>query len=134
VDRRDLRGGLCVHPVHARRDLAVGRGHPGPLLAPLLVLRWFDLSRGVRDLPTSSKALRAVGILFGLPQALFGLVSIAIGAGLTAWVVYNSFVERLPEYTGGFLTLGIGPALVAFGTVWVRSAFDRSDPRGRGGA
>jgi hypothetical protein len=38
-------------------------------------------------------------------------------------VLYNTLVERQPEYTGGLMTLGVGPALVLFGMTWLRSAF-----------
>ncbi|MDR0634193.1 MAG: hypothetical protein LBF91_04365 [Azoarcus sp.] len=58
-----------------------------------------------------------------MPKALLGLASIGIGLAIIAWVVYNSFVERLPQYSGGFLTFGIGTTLLLFGWAWLVSAF-----------
>ena len=57
-----------------------------------------------------------------------GLCSIIIGASIIVWVLYNIFIERLPEYSGprticgGF---GIGPSLCAYGMYLLRLAFNR---------
>ena len=65
------------------------------------------------------------GIFFGAPQALLGAISIVLGLSIAGWVLYNSFIERQSEYSGGFLTFGIAPALVLFGLYSVRVAFKR---------
>lgn len=44
---------------------------------------------------------------------------------MIGWVLYNTFIDRQPEYTGGFLTFGIGPILTLFGAFWIREAFTR---------
>ena len=61
----------------------------------------------------------------GLPQALFGIACAAIGIAIICWVLYNSFFERDPNYTGSFLTLGIGPVLTLFGIGLAVDAFSR---------
>lgn len=38
----------------------------------------------------------------------------ACGLAIIGWVIYNSLIRRLPEYTGGFLTFGLGPIMVFF--------------------
>lgn len=67
--------------------------------------------------------VRLLGFAMGMPQALFGVGVAIIGLGIIGWVLYNSFVERQEQYSGGFMTLGMGPVLVLFGTAWLRSAF-----------
>jgi hypothetical protein len=90
---------------------------------PLVVLYWIDLGRELRSTQRSGIFIRTLGIAIGVPQALFGIVCAGIGLSVVAWVLYNTFVERQPQYSGGFLTLGIGPALILFGVGWLRSAF-----------
>ena len=69
----------------------------------------------------------------GVPQALFGLLCAFSGMAIVVWVLYNTFVERQPQYTGGFMALGIGPALILFGLSWLVTAF-RHDPGKSDGA
>ncbi|MCC5811788.1 MAG: hypothetical protein JJU06_15565 [Ectothiorhodospiraceae bacterium] len=92
---------------------------------PVFILAWIDLGSALRSLDNPTALQRAAGVLFGVPQAVFGVVSIAIGLSIVCWVLYNSLVEEQPQYSGGFLTLGIGPALVIFGVYWARAAFKR---------
>lgn len=92
---------------------------------PFFVLSWIDLGQSLREVINPSRVTRTLGILFGVPQALLGLVSILFGSAIVVWVIYNSFVERQPQYSGGFLTLGIGPALALAGWYWLRQAFSR---------
>ena len=91
----------------------------------LSILYGMDLGQGVRDSENQSLMRRTVGIALGVPQALLGLTSIVIGGAIICWVLYNTFIERLPQYTGGFLTFGIGPALLAVGAGWLFYAFRR---------
>lgn len=99
------------------------------LLAFLLsVLYGLDLGQELRDMPNPGWFRRAAGLLFGVPQALLGLTCIVTGGAIVAWVLYNSLVERLPDYTGSFLTFGIGPLLMLAGFGWVRSAFITNKP------
>jgi hypothetical protein len=92
---------------------------------PLLVVTWFDLGRMLRSIPNPSPFVFSLGVFFGVPQAMFGLCALLVGMGIIAWVLYNSFIERLPQYSGGFLTLGIGPILIFFGVACLRQAFTR---------
>ena len=62
------------------------------------------------------------GWLLRVPAMVFGLVSCVIGLSITGWVLYNVFVERLPEYTGPgnvvalfFCGFGMALPMVAFG-------------------
>lgn len=58
-----------------------------------------------------------------LPSFIFGATSICIGIVIIGWVMYNVFIERLPEYTGYALlpSLGIGPVLVYWGYSNIKS-------------
>jgi hypothetical protein len=89
---------------------------------PLLVLAWVDLGRSLRQLQNPSRSVYFLGLVLSIPQILFAVLAILIGICLLGWVLYNSFITRLPEYNGGFLTFGIGPALIAFGVMWLRQA------------
>lgn len=92
---------------------------------PLMILTWVELGRAMRDSPAASRPLRILGILFGLPQALFGLLALIAGVAIIIWIIYNSLMARQPEYSGGIFTFGIGPALTLFGVYWIRDAFSR---------
>ena len=102
----------------------LGLGIPVGLV--LSVLYGLDLAQELRNAPDPSRMIRAAGLLMGVPQALFGLLCLLTGMGMVAWVLYNTFVERQPQYSGGFLALGAGPALVLFGLGWLASAFRRN--------
>jgi protein-S-isoprenylcysteine O-methyltransferase Ste14 len=93
---------------------------------PLLILSWVDLGRAIRGAENPTRLLLTLGVIFGLPQALLGIFAIICGVSIVGWVLYNSFVKRQSEYSGGFLTFGIGPALAVFGWLWLREAFVRS--------
>lgn len=95
---------------------------------PLSILYWIDLGQEIRNTQSSSTSLRILGILMGVPQALFGLLCVLIGLTIIVWVLYNSFVERQPQFTGSFLSFGIGPMLCLFGTAWLFRAF-RAQPK-----
>jgi hypothetical protein len=87
---------------------------------PFSILAFFDVGRSLRALPNPARLVRVIGIVCALPQALFALVAIALGVTLVVWVLYNSLVRHVPGYSGGFLTFGIGPALVLIGLGWLR--------------
>jgi hypothetical protein len=95
---------------------------------PLVILLWFDLGRELRTSPSSGRVGRIAGLLMGVPQALFGLVCATAGIAIVCWVLYNSFWKQDPNYTGGFLTFGVGPLLVLFGVGLALDAFRRSSP------
>lgn len=97
---------------------------------PLLIFSVFDLGRSLREVPNPSWLIRVLGILFAVPQALFALLTIAIGVSLLAWDLYNSIVRRVPEYSGGFLTFGIGPALILGGVGWLRQTIREARNKG----
>jgi len=95
---------------------------------PVLIVRMVDVGRGFREKPGFGRGARLLGRLLSVPQAMLGVASLLIGAAIIAWMLYNLFVERHPEFTGG-ISLGIGLALVIFGVLWVRQAPSRSGPR-----
>ena len=92
---------------------------------PLVILYWFDLGRELRSSP-ASRWQRLAGLLMGVPQALFGMVCAAAGIAIVCWVLYNSFWARDPDYSGGFLTFGVGPVLALVGAGFVMDAFRRA--------
>src|SRR5690606_18916109 len=86
---------------------------------PLILVAWVDVARTLSEVPAKSWGGRALRILTRGPQALFGLVTLLIGLAIIAWVLYNSFVERQPQYRGGFLTFGVSTLFVAMGWSWL---------------
>ena len=93
----------------------------------LSTLYAMDLGRQLRQSRSSSRTGRIFGTLLGLPQIFFGGLSVVMGFSLVIWVVYNSLIKRLPEYSGGFLTFGLGPLLILVGYKWVRGVFVKND-------
>jgi hypothetical protein len=90
---------------------------------PVVVLCGIEAGRTLRALPDVPASWKAIGILLSIPQAIFGLISVLLGLAIILWVAYNFLVERQPEFTGGVIpSTGIGPALVAAGWWWLRSA------------
>ena len=102
------------------------------LAAPMLVLLTIEMGKTLREAPEAPRALRAVGLILSIPQALFGFVAVALGVAITLWTAYNLLVERQPQFTGGLIpSLGIGPALALAGYWWMRTAFTRKRGSGR---
>ena len=101
-------------------------GFVGVVLAPLY---WIEFGQALRNAPAGSRVQRVVGVLMGVPQALFGIACIAIGLVLIGWILYNLFVERQPEFrmSGSLL---LPPLLVLFGAGWAGDAFRRRRPGG----
>lgn len=94
---------------------------------PLFILCWIDLGAAIRRIPEPGPLVRVMGLFFGAPQFLLGLLALLMGAALIGWVLYNTFIERLPSYTGRWFSFGFGPALVAGGWYWMRAAFRGSE-------
>lgn len=102
---------------------------PFLLALPLVVLYWLDLGQALRNDGVGSRLRRMVGIVMGVPQALLGLCCVLAGIAILVWQVYNTFIERRPDFQsnpGGWLF----PALLVFmGAGWLFGAF-RSDKPG----
>jgi hypothetical protein len=94
----------------------------------LSLLYCLDLGQALRGIRNPNRLQRVAGLLLSIPQALLGLACIGAGGAIVLWVLYNSLVTRLPEFSGIFLSFGIGPALVWVGSLWLRSAVSRSTP------
>jgi hypothetical protein len=58
-----------------------------------------------------------------LPIFVFGVVSVLIGVSVLAWVAYNVFWERQPEFQWG--SIGLQFTFIAFGWYLIRLALDR---------
>jgi hypothetical protein len=53
----------------------------------------------------------------------FGVLAVFLGLAIIAWVCYNEFIERLPQYDGFqcWEPFGIGPILVTIGWYWLKN-------------
>ncbi len=92
------------------------------VLLPLYVLYSKDALASigrVSNMPAHQSIV--VWVIACLPTLTFGLLAIAIGVSIVAWVVYNVLIERQPEYSGAFLGLGLGPGLLCFGLLLLKS-------------
>lgn len=94
---------------------------------PIFILSWIDLGYHLKELDNPSLLIKFIIIIFATPQALLGLVAFLSGASIIVWVIYNTFIETLPQYRGGILTFGLAPALLLFGLYWLRTAFSRDN-------
>lgn len=67
-------------------------------------------------------------------KGVLASLAIIIGASIIAWVLYNEFVERLPEYERPPLAgpLGLGPVMIGVGILWGRQCLRYFADRGRG--
>lgn len=88
-------------------------------------LYMLELRQALLEIEHAHWTVRGLRMLIALPQAIAGIVSLCLGVAIIGWVLYNSFVERVPEYSGGFLTFGISLVLVLFGFGLLRDAFSR---------
>lgn len=93
---------------------------------PLLILAWVDLGRALRISPDVPRLFFVPAVIFGIPQALFGMLAFVSGISIIAWVLYNSLVERQAEYSGGFLTFGFAPVIAIVGWFWLREALAKA--------
>jgi hypothetical protein len=97
------------------------------VLLPILALTGKDALVYLSENSKENQYLSiGVKVIAGVPVIIFGALSLIIGISIIIWVIFNLFVERLPEFTGGmFSGLGIGPALIYFGisslkTIWIK--------------
>ncbi|MGN6150786.1 MAG: hypothetical protein ACTHOH_02100 [Lysobacteraceae bacterium] len=89
------------------------------------VLSLFELREALSHEEDADWPTRALRIFISLPQALFGLFTLCCGLAIIVWVLFNTFVERQPEYSGGFLTFGMSTGMTVYGYRWLRGAFGR---------
>ena len=47
---------------------------------PVFFLSWIDLGRGLRKIEEPSKLIKVLAVIFGVPQALFGLIAFVLGS------------------------------------------------------
>lgn len=103
-----------------------GLGIPVGLV--LSILYGFDLAAECRTAPSPNRLRRIACWALAVPQVLFGLLSTAIGMAILVWILYNTFVDRQPQYRPHLFGFGIGPLLLLFGIGWIASAFRRRSP------
>jgi len=89
------------------------------------ILYCFDYTGELRLIEEKSKYQKFISKVLLFPMVIFGLIALSIGLSVVVWVLYNTFIERQPQYTGGFLTFGIAPALVIFGLILLKSMFKK---------
>lgn len=82
---------------------------------PLFIVTLFDAGAALRGIKNPSFLTRVFGLLLGIPQALLGLLAVGIGLSIVGWALYNTLVQRRPEYTGGFLAFGVAPIVLLYG-------------------
>ena len=60
-------------------------------------------------------------------KGLFSLLAVTIGWAFICWVLYNEFINRLPEYQRPPLPgiFGIAPAMIGVGLYWGRQVIQR---------
>ena len=64
-------------------------------------------------------------------RALLGMIAIAIGGAISAWTLYNTLIERLPQYRGSLIpSVGIGLPMIAVGVHWLRTPRRTALPTG----
>jgi hypothetical protein len=91
----------------------------------LSILYCIDYVAELRSMESPTKTQQFMLMLLTVPQVLFGLGVFTIGISITLWVLYNTFIERQPQYTGGFLTFGMAPAFILFGIGLITSAIKK---------
>ncbi|MCD9097111.1 hypothetical protein LU699_15125 [Luteimonas fraxinea] len=91
----------------------------------LAIMYWLDVGAELRAAEDPSPALRILGILLGVPQALLGFTCLIAGTAVVLWVLYNLVVERQPGFPSLILGFGVGPSLITFGFGWLIYAFRR---------
>jgi hypothetical protein len=88
---------------------------------PVTVVCLIDIGRALRAMPNPSRLVWFLGIALGIPEVFFlvvpGVVSLACGLAMVFWVVYNSYVHRLPAYTGtdGLQAIVMGSLMIVWG-------------------
>jgi hypothetical protein len=67
------------------------------------------------------------GFLSRVLRGILGVLAIVIGLAIIAWISYNEFVERLPQYTGfhWWEPFGMAPVLISTGWYWLRGLRSR---------
>lgn len=88
----------------------------------LTILYSFDYTAEIGSRGAHSAGQNIVYWLLRVPQLLFGLLAVGIGLALAVWVLYNTFIERQPEYSGpsGWFII---PAMLLFGLNKLRLLF-----------
>jgi len=93
----------------------------------LSILYCLDYAAELRSLENPTKLQNIMLMLLTVPQVLFGIGVLGVGVSIALWVLYNTFIERQPEYTGGFLTFGMAPVFIVFGLGLLVSTIKKRD-------
>ena len=86
---------------------------------PFVFMALVDAGRAIPNYPATSGIPYVLGILLGLLQALFALVSVISGIAITVAFFLCS------ECRAPWWILPVGLGLIAFGALWIRDVFKR---------
>jgi hypothetical protein len=92
---------------------------------PICILLYRD---GLRTRKTAQPSSEVVSTVLELPMRILGAICLFTGVAILAWLAYNLFVQRQPQFTG-VQTLGqlILPfLLIIFGYRWLRRPLGRT--------
>ncbi|MES2355943.1 MAG: hypothetical protein V4568_16390 [Pseudomonadota bacterium] len=91
----------------------------GILVVPAVFLAWLDIGRALRKTSSSNAASYALGVLVGLPQAVFGLVCLIAGVAITV----AFFFGPVRGEDSNWIVFLVGPLLMCVGIWWLRDSF-----------
>lgn len=106
---------LILYPINAAWMVL------GLIIVPAIFLTWVDLARALRKVPPGTRSARFLGVIFGIPQALFGLASLLAGI----LIIVAFFFMPTKNGESNWSVLVVIPLLVFFGVRWLREAFKR---------
>lgn len=91
----------------------------------LSILYTIDYFGELKALKKPSKTQKIILSFLFIPHLLISLFAITFGCVIFGWVLYNNFIERQPDYTGGFLTFGVAPGFIILGITNIVSYFKK---------
>ena len=76
------------------------------------------------------KTIDSSGFSSRVLRGILGVLGVIIGLAIIAWIGYNEFVERLPQYTGfhWWEPFGMAPVLISTGCAVSGRADDITPP------
>lgn len=92
---------------------------------PICILLYRD---GLRTRQTAQPSNGVASTVLELPMRILGAICLLTGIAILAWVAYNLFVERQPQFTSiqSFGQLILPVLLIVFGYRWLRRPLGRT--------